>query len=510
MNSCVNMQQITTIFPGVIANDHVDFSLEKGEIRALVGENGAGKSTLMNALYGMVQPASGEIFIRGKKEEIKSPSDAIGLGIGMIHQHFMLVPDLTALENIILGLTPKRNGIFIDYRSARVQVEQLMSTYRLRVPLDSQVRFLSVGDKQRVEILKALYTDVEILILDEPTAILTPQETEVLFDMMKGWASAGKTIVFISHKLREVKAISDTVTIMRQGVVTGNAQNSDISEHDIARLMVGRDVTMVVEKTPSQPKETILQTQALYVDNNRGLPAVENLDLDIKAGEIVGIAGVEGNGQHELIESLTGMWPVKSGRMLFKGKNVTSLSIKERMDYGIVHIPEDRIKTGLCTQMSLWENLMLGRQNDRQFALGRGVAFKFSSVAEFSKEMIEKFRIKIPNHTYPLKTLSGGNQQKVVIAREFSRNPSLLIVSQPTRGVDMGAVEFIHRELITMRDRGCAILLVSADLQELMNISDRLLVMYEGKIVGEYSQPPYDEHEIGYLMAGLNKTGVVS
>jgi simple sugar transport system ATP-binding protein len=505
MNLFIEMSKITNVFPGVIANEDVDFNLKRGEIRALVGENGAGKSTLMKSLYGMIQPTSGEIRIKGELVTIKSPNDAISMGIGMIHQHFMLIPTLTTLENIIMGVTPVKYGVFIDGKAAKNKVEQLMDKYNLHVPIDVLVQDLSVGDKQRVEILKALFREVDILILDEPTAILTPQETTVLFKMMKEWAAAGKAIVFISHKLREVKEVADSITIMRKGKITGNAVNDDITEHEIATLMVGREVSMKVEKQQAVPGDVVLETIDLNVNDNQHLSAVKDFSLKVRAGEIVGVAGVEGNGQHELIEALAGMWPAKAGQMLFKGDDFIHRSIRSRMDLGIVHVPEDRLKTGLCSEMSLWENLISGRLENIKFSRGKGLFFRFKSIADFSKKMIEDFRIKIPDHNYTLKTLSGGNQQKVVIARELSREPQLLLISQPTRGVDMGAIEFIHKELVALRDRGCAILLVSADLQELMNISDRMIVMYEGEIVGEIPEEPYDENEIGYLMAGLQK-----
>ncbi len=505
MNPLLKMRNITNVFPGVVANDKVDFILDRGEIRALVGENGAGKSTLMKSLYGMIQPVSGEIFIKGETVSIKNPNDAILMGIGMIHQHFMLIPTLSVLENIIIGVAPIKNGVFIDSRLARDKVKQLMNKYNLHVPIDVIVKNLSVGDKQRVEILKALFREVDILILDEPTAILTPQETAVLFRMMKEWSASGKAIVFISHKLREVKEVADSITIMRKGRVTGNAVNKNITEHEIATLMVGREVSLKVDKAEAKPGNVVLETEALFINNSQNLSAVKGLNIKVRSGEIVGIAGVEGNGQHELIETLAGMWPSQSGTMRFKKVDFTHKTIKERMKMGIVHVPEDRLKTGLCGELSLWENLISGRLSNERFSKGKGLFFRFKNITEFSKTMIEDFQIKIPDHNYALKTLSGGNQQKAVLARELSREPQLLLIAQPTRGVDMGAIEFIHKELVALRDRGCAILLVSADLQELINISDRMMVMYEGQIVGEIPEEPYDEKEIGYLMAGLNR-----
>lgn len=509
MKPYIEMRNIRNEFPGVVANDDVCISFTKGEIRAVVGENGAGKTTLMKTLYGMQHPDRGDIYINGQIQKLQSPHDAINKGIGMIHQHFMLVSSLTALENIILGVAPRKQLVFIDYGDARRKIESLIRRYNLAVPLDVKIQDLAVGDCQRIEILKALYRDVDVLILDEPTAILTPQETEGLFQVMKEFAKAGKTIVFISHKLREVKAIADSITVMRKGKIVGTTPASEVTEHDIARMMVGREVLFKVEKEPPTPGTVVLEVRNLEVRNRRNLPAVRGINFHVRTNEIVGIAGVEGNGQHELIECLSGMWPTRGGSVIYNGNDITHSTVYQRREAGIAHIPEDRLKTGLCAEISLWENLLMGYHKDPPYVRMKGLKLNHKYITRFASKLIEKFDIKVPNSSYLLKTLSGGNLQKTVLAREISHEPQLLIVSQPTRGVDMGAIEFIHKEIVAMRDQGCAILVVSADLQELMNLTDRILVMYDGEIVGETGSDEYDEHQIGYWMAGLHGEEVV-
>ena len=503
MNPFIEMRNITKVFPGVIANDDVCFSLSRGEIRAVVGENGAGKTTLMKILYGMYIPDEGEILLDGCVQNIRSSHDAIRLGIGMIHQHFMLIPTLTALENIILGVAPRKYLFFIDTESARTKIQSLMDHFNLSVPLNVKVQDLSVGDRQRIEILKELYRDVNILILDEPTAILTPQEADGLFKVMREFANAGKTIVFISHKLREVMAVAESITVMRKGKVVGNTKALDVTKHDIAKMMVGREVMFKVEKEPAQPGEIVLKVDNLNVLNRRTLPAVCDVSFNVRAKEIVGIAGVEGNGQFELVECLTGMWPSQKGNALFENENILITNVFSLRELGIAHIPEDRLVTGLCKEMTLWENLLMGFHKKFPFVKFNGLKLNSSYITKFAEECVEKYSIKIPDIKHLLKTLSGGNLQKAVLAREISHDPKLLIVSQPTRGVDMGAIEFIHKQIVFLRDKGCAILLVSADLQELMNLSDRILVMYEGEIIGELASEEFDEQKIGYLMAGL-------
>ncbi|MGA2545848.1 MAG: ABC transporter ATP-binding protein [Rectinemataceae bacterium] len=504
MENFVEMRCIRNEFPGVIANDDVDFSLQRGEIRALVGENGAGKTTLMRTLYGMQHPTKGEILVEGTKLTIRSPREAISAGFGMIHQHFMLIPTLDAVENIILGVAPTKRLLFTDIRAAETRVRELMDRFHLQVPFGVKVQDLTVGDLQRVEILKALYRDVELLILDEPTAILTPQETEGLFNMMREFAASGKTIVFISHKLREVKAVAQSVTVMRKGRVVGNEKAGNVTEHDIARMMVGREVLFEVEKAKANPGEIILHVHSLRALNARGLPALRGVDFTVHSDEIVGIAGVEGNGQSELAECIAGMWPATDGEIKFLGNNIRRSSLASRRNRGIAYIPEDRLKTGLCEDMTLWENLIVDDYGDSRFAFWKGLLLKHRAIEEFSERLILDYSIMAPGAGANIGTLSGGNQQKTVLAREMSRGPRLLVVSQPTRGVDMGAIEFIHRKLVALRDAGCAILMVSADLQEVINLADRILVLYDGEIVGEIEgNGKVDEKRIGCLMAGL-------
>jgi general nucleoside transport system ATP-binding protein len=504
MDCFVEMRRIRNEFPGVIANDDVDLSLERGEIRALVGENGAGKTTLMRTLYGMQRPTAGEILIDGAKRSIRNPREAIDVGFGMIHQHFMLIPTLDAVENIILGVAPTRMRLFIDAKTAENRVRELMVRYHLPVPLGVKAQDLTVGDLQRIEILKALYRDVKLLILDEPTAILTPQEAEGLFDMMRTFAASGKTVVFISHKLREVKAVAQNVTVMRKGKVVGTSHAGDVTEHDIARMMVGRDVLFEVEKGKSNPGEAILGLRSLRALNARGLPALKGINLEVRSGEIVGIAGVEGNGQSELAECITGMWPTTDGDIFFRGERISGSSLAMRRKHGIAYIPEDRLKTGLCAEMAVWENLIVDGYSGARFARGKGLLLKHNAIRNFAEKLVSDYSIMTPGVFANVGTLSGGNQQKAVLARELSEAPRLLVVSQPTRGVDMGAIEFIHGKLVSLRDEGCAILMISADLQEVISLADRILVLYEGEIIGEVEgNGEVDEKHIGCLMAGL-------
>ncbi|MGA2479112.1 MAG: ABC transporter ATP-binding protein [Spirochaetia bacterium] len=499
------MKKIRNVFPGVVANDEVDFEIQAGEIRALVGENGAGKTTLMRTLYGMQKPDAGEIFVKGEQQQIRSPHDAIRLGFGMIHQHFMLVPGFNAVENIILGVAPRRTLVFTDMRIARERIAGLAERYNLRVPLDVNVQDLSVGNLQRIEILKALYRSISLLILDEPTAILTPQEADGLFRMIREFAAAGGSVVFISHKLREVKAIAQTITVMRKGKVVATRESKDVSQHEIARLMVGREVLFQVRKNAAKPGKILLEITDLCAQSARGTPALRGVNMQVRAGEIVGIAGVEGNGQRELAECIAGMWPATRGEIAFSNTSIAGMSVFRRRMMGIGYIPEDRLLTGLCQDMSLWENLVISNHTEAKYSIGHGLLLRHRNIEKFSRQLIADYSIKVGDHKAIVKTFSGGNLQKVVIAREISRAPSLLVIAQPTRGLDMGAVEFIHETLVTLRDRGCGILMVSADLDEIMNLSDRVLVMYEGTVVGEAAAAPFDEKQIGYWMAGLRQ-----
>jgi simple sugar transport system ATP-binding protein len=505
MATFVEMQRIRNVFPGVVANDNVNFQIGKGEIRALVGENGAGKTTLMRTLFGLQKSVSGAIFVNGKRQEIKSPHEAIRLGFGMIHQHFMLVPGFNAVENIILGVAPRRNLLFTDMQTAQQKISGLAERYHLKVPLDVNIEDLSVGNLQRIEILKALYRSISLLILDEPTAILTPQEAEGLFEMIRAFAAGGGSVVFISHKLREVKTIAQTITVMRKGKVVGNNLARDVSEQEIARLMVGRDVMFQVRKGVSVPGKTLLEIDGLWAQSARGTRALRGVTLTVRVGEILGVAGVDGNGQSELVECIAGMRPITKGDIVFSGISIVHMGVSRRRKLGIGYIPEDRLRTGLCADLTFWENLIIGNESDNRFAFGRGALFRHAAIGSFSRQVIVDYSIKIPDYRTQAKTLSGGNLQKAVLAREISKNPALLIVSQPTRGLDMGAVEFIHKTIVSLRDRGCGILMVSADLDEIMQLSDRVLVMYEGTIVGEASSDRFNEEQIGYWMAGLRR-----
>jgi len=495
----VVMKGIVKRFPGVLANNHVDLFVEKGEIHAIVGENGAGKTTLMKQLYGLLKPDEGEIYINGTKVEFSGPADAIKHGIGMVHQHFMLVENLTAYENVIIGMEPKK-GLILDRKKARNEVKKLSEEYGLMVDVDMKIEDMPVGLQQRVEIIKTLYRGADILILDEPTAVLTPQETEELFDILRRLKKNGKTIIFISHKLNEVMAISDRITVMRQGKVTGNLITSQTTPQEIARLMVGRDVVLTVEKKPKKPGETLLEVKDLWVKDNRGLDAVKGISLEVKKGEIVGIAGVAGNGQSELVEAITGLRRVEKGKVLFKGKDITGYDPKRLRDLGIYHVPEDRLKRGLIVDFPAYFNTILGRHMIEPFV--KNGFLNFREIKSFSRKLFEEFDIRPRNIELLAGSFSGGNQQKIIVARELSFSPELLVVAQPTRGLDVGAIEFIHKTLVSMRDRGVGILLISMELDEIFSLSDRILVMYEGQIMGEVRPEETTREEVGLMMAG--------
>ncbi|PLV58700.1 ABC transporter ATP-binding protein [Thermotoga sp. KOL6] len=499
MEYAVVMKGIVKRFPGVLANDHVDLFVEKGEIHAIVGENGAGKTTLMKQLYGLLKPDEGEIYINGKKVEFSGPRDAIKHGIGMVHQHFMLVDNLTAFENVIIGMEPKK-GIVLNRKEAREKVKKLSEEYGLIIDVDMKIEDMPVGLQQRVEIIKTLYRGAEILILDEPTAVLTPQETEELFDVLRRLKKSGKTIIFISHKLNEVMAISDRITVMRQGKVTGNLITSQTTPQEIARLMVGRDVVLTVEKKPKEPGEVLLEVENLWVKDNRGLNAVRGVSFAVRKGEIVGIAGVAGNGQSELVEAITGLRKVEEGRVIFKGENITGYDPKRLRDIGIYHVPEDRLKRGLIVDFPAYFNMILGRHMVEPFV--RNGFLNMREIKTFSKQLFERFDIRPRNIELLAGNFSGGNQQKIIVAREMSFSPEFLVVAQPTRGLDVGAIEFIHRTLVSMRDRDVGILLVSMELDEIFSLSDRILVMYEGEIMGEVRPEETTREEVGLMMAG--------
>lgn len=497
----LELKNITKTFGNVVANNDVSIKIEKGTIHAIVGENGAGKSTIMRIAYGFYKADSGEILVDGNPVNIKSPEDAIKLGIGMVHQHFMLVDTMTVAENIVLGA--ETGGAFnLDLDKANADIWALSNELRLGVNPKAYIEDLSVGAQQRVELLKALYRNAELLILDEPTAVLTPQEVEEFFNILRRMREQGKTIVIITHKLEEVLAISDDVTVMRDGKVVGNVKTAETTAKDLARMIVGRDVLLRVEKTDANPQKDVLNVQNLTVENAHG-KALNGVSFAVKAGEIVGIAGIEGNGQTELIEAIAGLTPSAhlSGKIELFGNDITRTNARKRKELGIAHIPEDRHKHGLLLEFDLAENSMLGVHYRPPVTVGAGILSQ-SAIKRRANEIIENFDVRPPNCELPARALSGGNQQKLVIGREFELNPKLLLVSQPTRGVDIGAIEFIHRKLIGLRDAGSAILLVSAELEEVTALADRLLVIHKGKFVGEVNPRETSNEEIGLMMTG--------
>jgi ABC-type uncharacterized transport system ATPase subunit len=494
----LELRGITKRFPGVLANDRVDFELAKGEVHALLGENGAGKSTLMNILYGLYHPDDGEIRLKGEPVRIGSPRDAIDLGIGMVHQHFMLIPVMTVAENIVLATEPTK-GPFLDLRSAEQRVSELSTQFGLAVRPDARVASISVGMQQRAEILKALYRGADILILDEPTAVLTPQEARELFEIVRSLQTEGKSIVFISHKLNEVLEIADRITVLRQGKRIDTVPRAGATPEGLARLMVGREVVLRVEKPPAEPGATLLEVKDLAVHDERGLEAVRGASFEVKAGEIVGIAGVDGNGQTELIDALTGLRKPSGGRIVAAGKDITSASSRECLDLGIGHIPEDRQLRGLVLDLTLAENLAL--HDFRKEPSSKWGWLYPRRLIQRAARLLKEFDVRGGSPQTPASALSGGNQQKVVVAREVSRDPRILVAAQPTRGLDVGAIEFVHRRLVQERDEGRAILLVSFELDEILSLSDRILVIYEGRIVGEYT-PGVTEEELGIAMTG--------
>ncbi len=504
MAYAVEMTNISKFYPGVIANNDATIRIAEGEIHGLIGENGAGKSTMMNILYGMTRPDAGRILLFGKETAIASPFMAIESGIGMVHQHFMLMPNLTVLQNIILGRTPNRLGL-IDEKTARQKIEGIMKQYNLPVDLDARIFQLSVGEKQRVEIIKALYREAKVLILDEPTAVLTPLETKKLLEVMGKLREQGCTIIFITHKLKEVMAITDTITVMRKGVVTGRVKKAETNMHELSNLMVGRDVDLNIPRAPYSPKEPILKVAGLSALNQRGLPALRGVSFEVRRGEIVGIAGVEGNGQTELIEAITGMIRPTGGTVTFLGKDITQADVRRRRELGMAHIPEDRLKMGTAKTCSIQDNLILNRYYQRPYS--RHKFLDTRRLAQLATELCDRFMVKTPDPTFKLSTLSGGNMQKVVFARELEVDPELLIAAQPTRGVDIGAIEYLHRKLIETRDSGKSVFLVSAELDEILSLSDRVLVMYEGEIVAEFGREDLDENTLGVYMMGAHRQG---
>lgn len=495
----LELKNIKKAFGDCVANENVSLTVRKGTIHAIVGENGAGKSTAMKVVYGFYNPDEGEILLDGKPVAIRNPHDAIALNIGMVHQHFMLVDTMTVAENIILG-SETGTSANLDLEKANADITALSNELKLGVNPKALIEDLSVGQQQRVELLKALYRHAELLILDEPTAVLSPQEVEEFFAILRRMKEQGKTIVIITHKLDEVLAISDEVTVMRDGKTVGHVMTSETDAAHLARLIVGRDVLLRVEKDDANPRDTILEVRDLQVSGKHG-KAVDGVSFSVKGGEIVGIAGIEGNGQTELMEALSGLSPVDAGAVSFMGRNVTGLSPRQIKELGIAHIPEDRHKRGLLLNSDLSENSILG-VHYRSPAVGAGGLLNASGIQKRVREIIANFDVRPGDPNQPAKSLSGGNQQKLIIGREFELNPKLLLVSQPTRGVDIGAIEFIHRKLIELRDSGSAVLLVSAELEEVTALSDRLLVIREGRIVGEVDPKTATNEEIGLLMTG--------
>ncbi|MFZ5819119.1 MAG: ABC transporter ATP-binding protein [Chloroflexota bacterium] len=490
---------ITKRFPGVLANDKVDFDLRKGEIHVLLGENGAGKTTLMNILYGLYHQDEGEMLVNGKPVKIKDPNDSIAQGIGMVHQHFMLVPVFTVAENVMLGDETTKRG-FLDRKTVSAKVRELSRQYGLDVDPDALVGQLPVGVQQRVEIVKTLYRDAQILILDEPTAVLTPQEADELFVIMRGLTERGVSIIFITHKLKEVLAVSDRITVMRAGRVVGTVTPQEMNEAKLASMMVGREVILKVKKEPAKPKEEILKVEDLHVQDDRGLETVRGVSFEVRQGEILGIAGVQGNGQTQLTEALTGLRVTQSGRVTLSGKDVTGKTPRPIIETGLAHIPEDRQRHGLVLGYSVADNMVLCNYYRPPFA--RGMALQQEAVDANARKLIEDFDVRTPSPFVPASKLSGGNQQKVIVARELSRDVKLLIASQPTRGLDVGSIEYIHKEIVLMRDRGIGVLLISAELDEIMALSDRIAVMYRGQIVATVDSKTATREQLGLWMAG--------
>ena len=502
MSKAVEMLHITKTFPGVLANDDVSLSVDQGQILGLIGENGAGKSTMMNMLYGLFQPDSGEIRLFGEPVTVRSPNQAISMGIGMVHQHFMLMPNLTVLQNIILGKEPTKNGV-LDTASARKKIQEIMDTYGLQVNLDERIYQLSVGQKQRVEIVKSLYREAKILIMDEPTAVLTPQETDTLMAVLRKLRDEGSTIIFITHKLREVMALTDKVVVMRKGVVTGTLMTKDANMEMLSNLMVGREVNLDIPRAEYHPGEEVLAVKDLRVLNKKGITALDGVSFQVRRGEIVGIAGVEGNGQTELIECVSGMLRPDSGQVLLNGQDVTRMPIRKRREAGMSHIPEDRLKVGTAKTCTIRDNLITNRYYRKPYSK-HGIMDN-KGLMQLSDQMCKDYQIKTPDATYLLSTLSGGNMQKVVFAREMEADPMLLVAAQPTRGIDIGAIESIWTRIIQARDEGKAVLLVSAELDEVLSLADRVLVMYEGQIMAELPREEATETEVGIYMTGAKR-----
>ena len=505
MAPVLELRGITKRFPGVLANDNINLILEKGEIHALLGENGAGKTTLMNILYGLYQPDAGEVFIKGKKTEIHAPTDAIRAGIGMVHQHFMLIPVFTVTENVMLGDETIGAGGVLDRDEAAKKIREISKKYHLDVDPDAYVSELPVGVQQRVEIIKLLYREADILILDEPTAVLTPQEADELFKIMRGLSHQAKSIVFITHKLREVLDAADRITVIRLGKVVGTTTPKKADQHKLASMMVGRDVLLQANKKASKPGHAVLSVKDIKVLDDRKQLVVDGVTFEVSRGEILGIAGVQGNGQTELVSAITGLRQPFSGKITFAGKDITRLGPREITELGSAHIPEDRQRYGLVLNYPVADNLVLNSYYRKPYT--RGLILQEKNILQRAQERIDSFDIRTPSARTPVGNLSGGNQQKVIVARELARPVKLVVASQPTRGLDVGSIEYIHKQLIARRDQGAAVLLVSSELDEIMQLSDRIAVMFRGRIVDVIPAKKANKQQVGLLMAGVNSKG---
>jgi len=502
MPPILELRNITKTFPGVLANDQVSLSLNQGEILALLGENGAGKSTLMNILYGLYSPNEGEILVRGEPTVIQSPKDAIRQGIGMVHQHFMLVAPLTVTENVMLGNEPVSRWLFLDRKRASAKIREISDLYGLQVDPSATIETLPVGVQQRVEIIKVLYRNADILILDEPTAVLTPQEVEDLFSIVRTLVDSGKSLIFITHKLNEVLSLADRIVVLRRGRLVGETRPSETTGPELASMMVGREVALEVTKAPSRPQEVVLDVQDLCVFDDRDSMAVDHVTMQVRAGEIVGVAGVQGNGQTELINALTGLRPVAAGSVHINGTNTTRATPRQIIEMGVAHVPENRQEDGLVMSFPVADNLVLNTYYMAPYA--RGLVMQDRDIARVASELVSRYDVRTAGIRVPAANLSGGNQQKVIVAREFNRDVRLLVASQPTRGLDVGSIEYIHGRIVEKRDQGAGVLLVSSELDEIMELSDRIVVMYRGKIIATLDAQSATREQVGLLMAGVS------
>jgi ABC-type uncharacterized transport system ATPase subunit len=502
MANVLELQGITKRFPGVLANDKIDITLREGKILALLGENGAGKSTLMNILYGLYKPDEGKIFVRGKEVEFEGPNDAIAQGIGMVHQHFMLIPVMTVTENVMLGVETTKNGLFLDKEKVAKRIHEISNQYGLEVDPHAYIQDLPVGIQQRVEIIKVLYRNADILILDEPTAVLTPQEVEGLFKIIGTLIKAGKSIIFITHKLKEVLAVADDISVLRLGRMVGSIEPKEATPEKLATMMVGRDVSLVVQKQPAKPKEAVLKVENLFVRDERQHLTVHGISFQVQRGEVLGVAGVQGNGQTELVYALTGLLPVESGTIELEGKMLHNASPRQILESGVAHIPEDRQRHGLILNFPIYDNMMLCTYYKEPFA--RSFSLQEKPIFSNAEALVKQYDVRTPNIYVNVGTLSGGNQQKVIVAREFSRPIDLLIASQPTRGLDVGSIEYIHKQIIKKRDEDTGVLVVSSELDEILALSDRIAVMYKGQIIDILDAKKATKEDLGLLMAGIH------